>query len=132
MCVKGRTGAHHPTESPGYRSVASFKVTEVLDQALMWKKNGMFESHSTYLYLLSSSSFALCHTYGVMQTDTRLCSNVLSLRPLTDLASRALLVKSGTAISRGYSKWAVLQTVNNLGQRAGKIAEDHYISQADR
>lgn len=98
----------------------------------MWKKNGVAESPSTYLYLLPSFSFALCHSDGLMQTDTRLCSNVLSLRPLTDLASRALLVKSSTAISRGYSKWAVLQTVNNLGQRAGKIAEDHYISQADR
>lgn len=132
--MKETTGAHHPTESPGYHLVAKYKVTEklVLDQTLTWKKNGMVESHSTYLYLLPSFSFALCHTYGVMQTDTRLCSNVLSLRPLTDLASRALLVKSGTGISRGYSKWAVLQTVNNLGQRAGKITEDHYISQAER
>lgn len=132
--VKGRTGAHHTTESPGYHSVAKYKVTKklVLDQVLMWKKNGIVESHTTDLYLLPSFYFALCHIDGLMQTGTRLCSNVLSLRPLIDLASRALLVKSSTAISRGYFKWALLQTINNLGQRAGKITEDHYISQADR
>lgn len=83
-------------------------------------------------FISSPSYFALCHIDGLMQTGTRLCSNVLSLKPLTDLASRALLVKSSTAISRGYSKWALLQTINNLGQRAGKITEDHYISQAVR
>lgn len=27
-CVKGRTGAHHCTESPGYRLVVRYKVTE--------------------------------------------------------------------------------------------------------
>lgn len=52
--VKGRAGAHHPTESPDYHSVARYKVTKklVLDQVLMWKKNGMVESHRTDLYLL--------------------------------------------------------------------------------
>lgn len=71
-------------------------------------------------HIFLSFHFALCQTDGLMQTDTRLCSNVLSLRLLTDLASRALLVKSRYSNSQRLFQMGCFMDSQQLQANSGE------------